>query len=119
MKRKASKKKISRAVHAPFPEAVDPPGAVANRFVRGFLAAGLIAATGSLQGRKKEVLRLALQSGAAMAAGYAGANALDRRAYGSALLAVAAGAASLYAINGLFSNSSPCFVEVHDEQEKA
>lgn len=119
MKRKASKKKARRIVDAQFPEAALQRGAVANHFVRGFIAAGLIAATGTLQGRKKEALRLALQSGAAVAAGYAGAEALDQRAYGAALLAVAAGGASLYAINGLFSNSSSNFVEVHDEQEKA
>ena len=70
-----------------------------NGFMRGFLAAGLVAATASEAGMSRETLRLALQGGTAMATGIAGANAIDRRDYGTALLAVAVGAAGLKAIN--------------------
>ena len=70
-----------------------------NGFVRGFIAAGLVAATAAQSGQRRETLRLALQGGTAMATGIAGANALDRRDYATALLAVAVGAAGLKAIN--------------------
>lgn len=70
-----------------------------NGFVRGFIAAGLVAVTASQGAPSRESLRLALQGGTAMATGIAGANALDRRDYGTALLAVAVGAAGLKAIN--------------------
>lgn len=74
-------------------------GETQNGFMRGFIAAGLVAATASEAGMSREALRLALQGGTAMAAGIAGAHAIDRRDYGSALLAVAVGAAGLKAIN--------------------
>jgi hypothetical protein len=77
-----------------------------NGFVRGFIVAGLVAATGAGQPAGRETLRLALRGGTALATGIAGANAIDRRDYGSALLAVAAGAVGLNAINYLFPESS-------------
>ena len=70
-----------------------------NGFMRGFLAAGLVAATASETGMSRETLSLALQGGTAMATGIAGANAIDRRDYATALLAVAIGAAGLKAIS--------------------
>ena len=78
---------------------------VSNGFMRGFISAGLIAVTASRAQARKNALRLALQGGTAMAAGVASADALDRREYGSALLAVAAGAVGLGAINRLLPPS--------------
>lgn len=93
--------------------------AARNGFMRGFIAAGLVAATGVGRPVRRETLRLALQGGTAMAAGVAGANAIDRGDYASALFAVAAGAAGLSAINCLFPESPSSKKEVTDEQEKA
>lgn len=90
-----------------------------NGFVRGFIVAGLAAATSARPSANSETLRLALRGGTALAAGVAGANAIDRRDYGSALLAVAAGAAGLSAINYLFPESSSNEKESLDEQEEA
>ena len=92
---------------------------VSNGFMRGFISAGLVAVTAGSMPARKEALRLALQGGTAMAAGIAGANAIDRRDYGSALLAVAAGAVGLSAINRLLPESTSSEKEVTHEQEVA
>ena len=73
-------------------------------FMCSFFAAGLIAAV-STSGRK-ETLRLALKSGTAMAAGVAATNAISRRDYATALVAVAGGAAWLRTIDYLLSEST-------------
>ena len=73
-------------------------------FPGSFFAAGLIAAV-STSGRK-ETLRLALKSGTAMAAGVAATNAISRRDYATALVAVAGGAAGLRTIDYLLSEST-------------
>ena len=88
-----------------------------NGFLRGAISAGLLAAIAPEVGRR-EALRRALQGGAALAAGIAGADAIDRRDYGSALLALAAGAAGLCAIDQLFSNSPSHQDDSTHEQEK-
>ena len=88
-----------------------------NGFLRGAISAGLLAAIAPEVGRR-EALRRALQGGAALAAGIAGADAIDRRDYGSALLALAAGAAGLCAIDQLFSNSPSHQDDSTNEQEK-
>jgi hypothetical protein len=75
-----------------------------NGFLRGAIAAGLLAAA-TPEVCRKDVLRRALQGGTAMAAGIAGANAIDQHHYGSALLALAFGAAGLSAIDVLLSDS--------------
>lgn len=91
-----------------------------NGFMRGFIAAGLVAATASEGIEKRETLRLALQGGTALATGIAGANALDRGDYGSALLALAAGAAGLKAINYALAETTQFDEGNHaHEQEKA
>lgn len=102
-----------------YPEPSFADAEARNGFVRGFIAAGLIAATGAGGKRRRETLRVALQSGTAMAAGISAANALDRRDYGSALVSVAAGAAGLSAINYLLPKPLPSERETIDEQEKA
>ncbi len=76
-----------------------------NGFARGFIAAGLIAAVGAKRLKRKEILKSALQNGTALAAGIAGANAIDRRDYGSVLVAIAAGAVGLSAIDRLFPDT--------------
>ena len=88
-----------------------------NGFLRGAISAGLLAAIAPEVGRR-EALRRALQGGTALAAGIAGADAIDRRDYGSALLALAAGAAGLCAIDQLFSNSPSHQDDSTNEQEK-
>lgn len=85
-----------------------------NGFLRGAIAAGLLASLAPEVGRQ-EALRRALQGGAAMAAGIAGADAIDRRDYGAALLALAAGAAGLKAIDVLLSNSQTNQEDSNDE----
>ena len=88
-----------------------------NGFLRGAIAAGLLAAV-TPEVRRKEALRRALQGGTAMAAGIAGVNAIDRRDYGAALLALAAGAAGLSAIDRLFSDFPTHQDDSTHEQEK-
>ena len=88
-----------------------------NGFLRGAIAAGLLAAV-TPEVRRKEALRRALQGGTAMAAGIAGADAIDRRDYGTALLVLAAGTAGLCAIDQLFSNSPSHQDDSTHEQEK-
>lgn len=88
-----------------------------NGFLRGAISAGLLAAIAPEVGRR-EALRRALQGGTALAAGIAGADAIDRRDYGTALLALAAGTAGLCAIDQLFSNSPSHQDDSTHEQEK-
>lgn len=83
-------------------------GEANNGFARGFITAGLIAAVGAKRLKRKEILKSALQNGTALAAGIAGANAIDRRDYGSVLVAVAAGAVGLSAIDYLFPDPPSC-----------
>ncbi|GHU19893.1 hypothetical protein FACS189475_07890 [Betaproteobacteria bacterium] len=120
------KRRLSQRKGRAFPAAsIGSPTALKarNGFMRGFIVAGLAAATSAGRSTNeesgRETLRLALRGGAALAAGVAGANAIDRRDYGLALLAVAAGAAGLGAINYLFLESSSNEKESIDEQEKA
>ena len=93
------------------------PNEPQNGFLRGAIAAGLLAAIAPEVGRQ-EAMRRALQGGTALAAGIASANAIDRRDYGSALLALAAGAAGLHAIDYLLPHSQPRKEDSTDEQEK-
>lgn len=72
-------------------------GEVSNQFVRGAVAAGLLAA---LAGRgARESVRTALRGGVAIAAGTAVANSLGTRRYGWALGALGVGAVSLWLLN--------------------
>ena len=80
-------------------------GEANNGFMRGFIAAGLVTAASAKRVGRKEIMKSALRNGTAMAAGIAGANAIDRRDYGSALLAIAAGAAGLGMIDYLLPDS--------------
>ena len=103
----------SRYASPPRPATNEPQ----NGFLRGAIAAGLLAAIAP-EVCRKDAVRRALQGGTAMAAGIAGANAIDRRDYGSALLALAAGAAGLSAIDFLLSTSLSNKDDFSDEQEK-
>jgi len=86
------------------------PEALGTVFARGFVVTGLLAA---LQGGRRpgrDVLRLALQGGAALAAGTMAASALGRRDYTAVAAAVAAGAAGVVAaeaLNALVSGERP------------
>ncbi len=78
-----------------------------DNFVRGFVATGLLAALQdeaagtSRTGDARAALRSALRGGVALAAGSSAADALQRRNYNEALLAVAGGAAGVVAIDYL------------------
>ncbi|WP_051340262.1 hypothetical protein [Azospirillum halopraeferens] len=87
--------------------------AAAVTFTRGMVAAGLLAAIqdgnspdAPPRGARR-VLRLALQGGAALAAGSAAADALSTRDYPAALLALAAGTAGMVVIEHLLNPQSP------------
>jgi hypothetical protein len=116
------KHRLSQGKGRAFPSAsIGSPTALEarNGFMRGFIVAGLAAATSAGRSTNeesgRETLRLALRGGTALAAGIAGANAIGRRDYSSALLAVATGAVGLSAINYLFSESSSNEKESIDE----
>lgn len=90
---------------------------VANHFVRGFVAAGLLSALqqGAISG--KPVLKHAVQGGSAIASGVAAANALQHRRYADALTAVAAGAAGIAAAEGLSRQSRTS--ETRDSEKRS
>jgi hypothetical protein len=91
--------------------------------VRGFVATGLLSAVfvrGQGTRSRKEVLRDALRGGAAFAAAAASADALQRRHYGAALLAIASGVAGLIAIESLLNVAvEPATKDTEHGQEKA
>lgn len=84
---------------------------VATNFTHGMVAAGLLAAIqerwGPAQGKPsgRKVARLALQGGAALAAGVATAQSLRRRDYASALVALAGGAIGIAAAELLLTST--------------
>ncbi len=97
------KKKRARAA------ALDVP-TLATDFTRGAVATALLAA---LQGRwqgtapsGRQVLRLSLQGGAALAAGIATAESLRARDYGRALVALAGGLAGVAAAEMLLNTET-------------
>jgi hypothetical protein len=87
---------------------------MANDFVRGFVSYALVAAVEDLRRDKKaglallqpETLRTSTLYGAALVAGVAAGNAVERRDYVAALAAIAGGAAGAYALNRLISYAS-------------
>lgn len=79
----------------------------APAFIRGALVTGMLVALQDRQTAKPEgrkVLRHAIQGGTALAAGTVAAEALMRRDYKLAAMAVAAGAAGLIAAGQLFND---------------
>ena len=90
--KKKKRTKLAAALNAP---------TVATDFTRGAVATALLAALqGRWQGKApsgRQVLRLSLQGGAALAAGIATAESLRARDYGSALIALAGGLAGVAA----------------------
>ncbi len=82
------------------------PEAFGTAFARGFVVTGLLTALkgGGRSGR--DVLRFALQGGAALAAGTVAAEALGRRDYAVAVAAVAAGAVGIVVAEALTSLTS-------------
>ena len=96
------------------------PPELAADFLRGFIAAGVLA---SVQDRPqhpkldRRTARLALQGGSALATGTAAARAWRQGRNGQALTRVAVGVALVVAIEHLLQD--PLSKENHDEQEKA
>jgi hypothetical protein len=91
------------------------PREVRAGFVRGFVAAGLLAAiqdAASPARDRRRLLRLALQGGGAMAAGVAVAEALDAGRPGAAASALVAGTCGLLAIEHLL-NEQTCKEQQH------
>lgn len=97
---------------------------VANNFMRGFVASGLLV---SLQASRrhtvaplsgKKILQHALQGGIAIAAGVASANTIQQRQYGQALLAIATGAAGIVAVEYLMDSPPIAKKDQAHEQEK-
>ncbi|TJZ79181.1 hypothetical protein [Chitiniphilus eburneus] len=91
-----------------------PGDQLTNQFVRGATAAGLLLAMQPPRASGKAVLRHALRGGTALAAGVATANAVQRRAYGEALLSVALGAAGLAAIDYVLNQQ--CLISEKDRK---
>lgn len=91
-------------------------------FVRGFVATGLLAAVQDRAARRgarterQRALRLALQGGAALAAGTVAAEALQGRDWALAATAVAAGALSVLTIERLLQQET--FKENRSGQEE-
>ncbi|MDO4905539.1 MAG: hypothetical protein Q4A16_08330 [Lautropia sp.] len=80
-----------------------------DEFIRGSITTGILAALqgpGPLGSLDRRTLRLALQGGAALAAGTAAAQAFRQARHGRALLAVAAGAAAVAATEHFLNDSS-------------
>jgi hypothetical protein len=95
-----------------------PPRPATGAFVQGFVATGLLAALQKRPGRPaadKRALRLALQGGAALAAGTTAAQSWQRRDAAHALVAVALGAAGVAAIEHLMKETK----ESENGQKKA
>ncbi|MDO4232414.1 MAG: hypothetical protein Q4D19_09795 [Lautropia sp.] len=75
---------------------------IADEFIKGFVATGLLSSlqtrdAGKRAGFSQQSLRLAVQGGTALAAGTAAIQAMRAGRHGTALLAVAAGAAGVLA----------------------
>ena len=89
-----------------------------DSFIRGLVSAGLLASLGDrAAGRDpRGILRLALQGGAALAAGSVAAVALQRRQPASTLAAIAAGAAGVLVIEHLLREKT--FKEKNHGQEE-
>nr|CAM76986.1 conserved hypothetical protein [Magnetospirillum gryphiswaldense MSR-1] len=88
------------------------PMELAGNFTRGLVATGLLAAIQDRwsqggQPSNRKVLRLALQGGAALAAGIATAESLRRGDYARALIAVAGGALGVAPPEILLNPPSP------------
>lgn len=80
--------------------------AIGTVFARGFVVTGLLAALQGSRRPGRDVLRLALQGGAALAAGTVAASALGRRDYTVVAAAVAVGAAGVVAAEALGAPAS-------------
>lgn len=81
-------------------------GEIADGFVRGLVSTGLLAASqrSAAPDKPRRVMRLALQGGVALASAAATLAALRRDEPGRALLAVAAGAAGVAALENLLQD---------------
>ena len=75
-------------------------GELQDGFVKGFVSTALLAAARGNAGRT-QIVRTALQGGAALAAASLAAGALQRRSLAGALSAVAVGAGGLYLVEQL------------------
>lgn len=99
-----------------------PSRRLTDEFIRGSITSGILAA---LQGQgqraplslDQRTLRLALQGGAALAAGTAAVQAVQQGQHGRALMAVAAGAAAVAAAEH-FLKEPVLLKESSDGQEK-
>jgi hypothetical protein len=93
---------------------------VGSSFVKGFVVGGCLAAfeRGMPAGDTRQVLRRALQGGAAVAAGEHAAAAVAQGRYGGALAAAAAGAAGVLLIERLLHDDAPPRTKQH-RQEKS
>jgi len=98
-----------------------PARPVSGAFVQGFVATGLLAAIQNQTGRPvldRRALRLALQGGAALAAGSSAAYAWQRQDLGRALTALTLGAAGLVALEHFIKDKNE-YKETSDGQEEA
>lgn len=92
--------------------------ALSSNFTRGLVAAGLLAAIQNrgTNGRpaNREVARLALQGGVALAAGVATAESLRDSDYLGALAAFTGGAVGVMALEKLLTSETPDLIEETD-----
>lgn len=98
---------------------------VLDEFIKGSLTTGLLAAMQHGNGQPlldRRTLRLALQGGAALAAGTAAVQAIRQARHGQALLAVAGGALAVAAAEHFLKPDAMRLQEDHDgtqEEEQA
>jgi hypothetical protein len=72
-----------------------------NDFTRGVLVSGVVAALAGTPKPKREIARLALQGGLALAGATLAADALQQRRYAAAAVAAAGAALSVHAVECL------------------
>lgn len=105
----------------PLSRGAAPARPLIDEFIKGSLTTGLLAALQHRNGQPlldRRTLRLALQGGAALAAGTAAVQAIRQARHGQALLAVAGGAVAVAAAEHFLTSDAPPLQEDHDGSQE-